>query len=256
MTNVNDIKIDFDALINAPQQGTYTPESLNVWINKAVDALYKQRLGLPEQYDMATAIPRIAYARTKKIHVDLKPYRKHKKAVLTLDDYVFNNQLPDDLYFETSVRYFTVIKRENKSDADKLNRCGCKPVQDNDELPAYIKFIGTVELVEEDKWAHRVNSKIIKKAIYLPFNDGWRLYFPVKKPSYIEIDYLKRPTRALWNYDIVNDEPVYNAATSVDVEFDEMLKSEIVARMVKYYGLNVDDGNDVQYANQATNTGE
>ena len=73
MTNVNDIMLDFDALINYAQQGNITPEVRNIFMNNAVESLYKQRLGLPEQYDMATSVSKIAYARTKKIHVDLLP---------------------------------------------------------------------------------------------------------------------------------------------------------------------------------------
>ena len=79
MINVNQIKQDFDALINAPQQGNYTPEMLNILINNAVESLYKQRLGIPEQADFGTVYSKIAYARTKKIHVDLLPYRKKSK---------------------------------------------------------------------------------------------------------------------------------------------------------------------------------
>ena len=41
-----------------------------------VEGLYKQRLGLPEQYDMQQAIPKIAYARTEKIHTDLLPMQE------------------------------------------------------------------------------------------------------------------------------------------------------------------------------------
>lgn len=76
MTNINEIMLDFDALINYAQQGNLTPQVRNIFVNNAVESLYKQRLGLPEQYDFTTAVPKIAYARTKKIHTDLTPYRK------------------------------------------------------------------------------------------------------------------------------------------------------------------------------------
>lgn len=255
MINVNQIKQDFDALINAPQQGNYTPEMLNILINNAVESLYKQRLGIPEQADFGTAIPKIAYARTKKIHVDLLPYRKSKKVIISDAEFIPVADLPEDLYYETGVKYYTVVKMDDGKSIAELNRCKCSPVADEVATPEYKKFVGTMELVEEDKWASRVNSTIIKKAIYLSFNDGWKLNFPIKKPSYIEIEYLKRPTKAIWAFTVVNDVEVYDAANSVNVEFDDMLRGEIVARMVKEYGKYTDDPNSVQYGQNNINTG-
>ena len=255
MTNVNDIKNDFDVLINAAQQGNYTPEVLNILINNAVEGLYKQRLGLPEQYDMQQAIPKIAYARTKKIHVDLLPYRKREKIIISDAEFIPVADLPEDLYYETGVKYYTVVKMDDGKIIAELNRCKCSPVADEVATPEYKKFVGTMELVEEDKWASRANSTIIKKAIYLSFNDGWKLNFPIKKPSYIEIEYLKRPTKAKWNFDVVNDVEVYNPIGSVNVEFDDMLRGEIVARMVKEYGKYTDDPNSVQYGQNNINSG-
>ena len=256
MTNVNDIKKDFDVLINAAQQGNYTPDMLNIIINIAVEGLFKQRLGLPEQYDIQQAISKIAYARTQKIHTDLLPYRKFKKVILTSNEFIFSDLLPTDLYYQTSVKYYTNVKVSDDDIKRKLKNCGCSEVEDDDTLPAYKKYVGTLDLVEEDKWAYRANSSFIKKPMYLPFNNGWKINFPLTKPSYIEIEYLKRPLKAKWNWEVVNDVEVYNPVGSVHVEFDDMLRSEIVARMVKAYGLYSDDTMDVQFANQTIQTGQ
>ena len=256
MINVNDIKNDFDVLINAAQQGNYTPEVLNILINNAVEGLYKQRLGLPEQYDMQQAIPKIAYARTEKIHTDLLPFRKRKRVVLTSSEFIDTTLLPSDLYYQTSVKYYTTIRVNDTDAARKLNMCGCHAVEEHtDEVYKYVKYVGTLDLVEEDKWATRANSSLIKKPMYLPFYDGWKIHFPGIKPSYIEIEYLKRPTKAIWAFTVVNDVEVYDAANSVNVEFDDMLRGEIVARMVKEYGKYTDDPNSVQYGQNNINTG-
>ena len=255
MININDIKIGFDALINYTQQGNYTPEFLNTLINNAVESLYKQRLGIPEQAEFGSAIPKIAYARTKKIHNDLLPFRKRKIIALSDEYFLEKSFLPSDLYYETSVKYYTVIKNTDTSTVNKLSQCGCRQTNDTETKYNYVKYVGTIELIEEDKWASRVNSTIIKRAIYLSFNDGWKLNFPIKKPSYIEIEYLKRPTKAVWAFTVVNDVEVYDPANSVNVEFDDMLRGEIVARMVKEYGKYTDDPNSVQYGQNNINSG-
>lgn len=259
MTNVNDIKNDFDVLINAAQQGNYTPEVLNILINNAVEGLYKQRLGLPEQYDMQQAIPKIAYARTEKIHTDLLPFRKRKRVVLTSSEFIDTTLLPSDLYYQTSVKYYTTIRVNDTDAARKLNMCGCHAVEeDTDEVYKYVKYVGTLDLVEEDKWATRANSRLIKKPMYLPFYDGWKIHFPVLKPSYIEIEYLKRPTRAKWNwiFDDIQEIEVYNPVGSIHVEFDDMLRGEVVARMLKQYGIYTDDNKSIQVGQQLIEKGE
>jgi len=255
MTNVNDIMLDFDALINYAQQGNITPAVRNIFVNNAVESLYKQRLGLPEQADLGTAIPKIAYARTKKIHTDLLPYRKREKVIITDAEFIPASDLPKDLYYETGVKYYTVIKTEDSDCHKKLNMCGCKQVEDKSITSAYIKYVGTLELIEEDKWAARANSTIIKKGMYLPFADGWKLNFFVKKPSYIEIEYLKRPTKAVWAFTVVDDVEVYDEANSVNVEFDDMLRGEIVARMQIEYGEYTNDPNSYQYGQNSKNNG-
>jgi len=185
----------------------------------------------------------------------LLPYRKREKIIISDAEFIPVADLPEDLYYETGVKYYTVVKMDDGKIIAELNRCKCSPVADEVATPEYKKFVGTMELVEEDKWASRANSTIIKKAIYLSFNEGWKLNFPIKKPSYIEIEYLKRPTKAKWNFDVVNDVEVYNPIGSVNVEFDDMLRGEIVARMVKEYGKYTDDPNSVQYGQNNINSG-
>ena len=74
----------------------------------------------------------------------------------------------------------------------------------------------------------------------------------------IEIDYLKRPNISKWAfiYDENNDTFEYNESESKHIEFDEMLISDIVARMVKEYSWYISDNNGVQLSEQRINTGQ
>ncbi len=257
MINVNDIKKAFDAIVNPAQQGGYSIDMLNIWIRNAYYGLYKQRLGLPEQVDISAGASRIAYARNKKIHTDMTPFRVFKN--ITLFDYEFIPQasLPTDFYFETGVTFYSIVNVSDTTAQRKLRNCGCKEQDDStDTLPTYKKFYGTVELVEEDKWASRANSSIIKKAIYCPFNTGWKMYFPEVRPSHIRLEYLKRPNVPKWNYVIMDGVEIYNPVGSIHLEFDEMLITEVVSRMVKEYGQQTDDVMDIQFADQRIKTGE
>lgn len=254
MINVNDIKKSFDLLINFPQQGGYTPDGLDIWMYNATVGLFKQRLGLPEQMEFQTAVPKIAYARTKKIHDDLKPFRKYRNIVLPNQEFIPNSLLPQDLLFETNLYYTTVIRVDDKKAESQLIECGCtEQVNDKSE---YKKFLGEIKLIQEDKWTNRVNSSILKTAIYCPFYDGFKIHFPVGTPTNIRIEYLSLPSRPHWGYTIINGVAVYNSVTSINLEWNETLITEIVARMVKEYGLNVDDSMDIQFANQVIQAGQ
>lgn len=255
MANVDKIKKSFDALINYPQQGGYTIDKFNTWLYNAHVGLFKQRLGLPEKMEFSTGMPNIAYARTKKIHDDLKPFRKSKNINLSNWDFIPNDKLPTDLLYETSVYYTTIVKKDNTAVINSLKACGCS-VQNSDEIKdEYIKLLGEVDFIEENKWTNRANSSLIKKAIYCPFFDGWKLNFPIAKPGNIRIEFLKKPVTPVWGYTITNDAPVYNPATSVDPEWDDTLIPEITSRMVKEYGLYIDDTTDIQFAENRLNTG-
>ncbi len=253
--NVNDIKVAFDKAINFPQQGGYTPDAFNVWLRNATYNLFKQRLGIPEQADMASGMPRISYSRTKKIHTDLTPFRKFQNIGLSNYDFLPQSAVPGDFLYETGITFFTVVRVDDKKAQRKLKQCGCTE-QNEEPEGEYKKFYGTVELVEEDKWASRANSTIIKRAMYCPFNNGWKLFFPGITPSHIRVEYLKRPATPVWGWQIQNGDIIYNPATSTNVEFDETLITEIVYRMVKEYGLTVDDATDMQVADARIKTGE
>ncbi|GEM_PF-2929331 len=264
MINVNDIKVNFDTLINAPQQGNYTPTMLNTFINNAVKSLYKERLGIPEQYEFGSGMPKVAYARTQKIHTDLLPFRKTKiVSIYNQQNFISKDLLPSDLYYETSVRYYITLKSTDAKGINAVSGCGCKKVSEEVKgKTVYYKYYGKFELVEEDKWSNRANSVIIKRtSMYLPFENGWRIFIPQEvseNVSYIEIDYLKRPNISKWAfiYDENNDTFEYNESESKHIEFDEMLISDIVARMVKEYSWYISDNNGVQLSEQRINTGQ
>lgn len=76
MININNLYNNFMYGANVPQQGYISPIKFNQIVNLASYSLFKQRLGYPEQMEMQTAIPRISYHRTSKIHTDLTPFRK------------------------------------------------------------------------------------------------------------------------------------------------------------------------------------
>lgn len=111
-------------------------------------------------------------------------------------------------------------------------------------------------MIEEDKWSNRVNSSIIKQAIYCTYADYVQFYFPLGNATEVEIHYLDKPTTPKWDYTVVNDVPVYNIIGSVDLEWSELLIDEIASRMLKEYSKYNSDQLGLQHAQNKIANGE
>ena len=64
----------------------------------------------------------------------------------------------------------------------------------------------------------------------------------------VSLSYWRVPTYGVWNFTIVNGRPVYDPATSVNSEFNDKDSNEIVARCARLLGINIKDGDLVQFA--------
>jgi hypothetical protein len=79
------------------------------------------------------------------------------------------------------------------------------------------------------------------------------------------LTYVKDAPEIIWGYTLVAGRPVYNPATynpsttptgSQQPVWDNLDLLEIIARALKLIGLNLQDGQVQQYANQVTQQGQ
>ena len=54
-----------------------------------------------------------------------------------------------------------------------------------------------------------------------------------------EISYVKRPTKAVWDYFVINDKALYSADTSVNFELHPSEESELVYKILKFAGISM-----------------
>lgn len=254
MININDLHKRFLFLANETQQGYISPEKIDELAKYASYSLFKQRLGFPEQMEFQTATPKIAYARTKKIHNDLESFRN----IITLP--VTNGKIPSsaltEVVYVTNIRHKTIVEEKNLHLQRKLKNCGCKPTTAEQQYPNYITYLGDVDAVDEDKWSNRVNSSIIKQAIYCSYADYMLFHFPLGNTNEVEIHYLTLPVTPKWNYVITNEEPVYSSTGSVNLEWNELLLDELASRMLKEYSKYNSDQLGIQHAQTKMANGE
>jgi len=220
--NVNDMYRICQFAVNKAQNGYLTPSEFNLTINQAQVSYQDYLLGEFQQYQYGRPQARINYSQNQNIRQRLTPLLV--ETTLTINNTTGQSPYPPD-YVQTD----TVM-------TSSFNR---------------------VRYVQQDALYSFYNSQIDPIAtnpIYLLEPTGFQFY-PVTLGSAI-LTYVKDAPEIVWAYTTVNGRPVYSSGTSVQPVWDNVDLLEIIARALKLIGLNLQDGQVQQYANQVTQTGQ
>ena len=219
--NVNDMYRICQFAVNKAQNGYLTPSEFNLTINQAQVSYQDYLLGEFQQYQYGRPQARINYSQNENIRQRLSPLIT--SATLTI------NGSGESAYPADYVQADTII-------TTAFNR---------------------VRFVQQDALYSYYNSQIDPIAtnpIYLLEPTGFQFY-PVTLGSAI-LTYVKDAPEIVWAYTTVSGRPVYSSGTSVQPVWDNVDLLEIIARALKLIGLNLQDGQVQQYANQVTQTGQ
>lgn len=219
--NVNDMYRICQFAVNKAQNGYLTPSEFNLTINQAQVSYQDYLLGEFQQYQYGRPQARINYSQNENIRQRLSPLIT--SATLTI------NGSGEATYPADYVQADTII-------TTAFNR---------------------VRFVQQDSLYSYYNSEIDPIAtnpIYLLEPTGFQFY-PVTLGSAI-LTYVKDAPEIVWGYTTVSGRPVYSSGTSVQPVWDNVDLLEIIARALKLIGLNLQDGQVQQYANQVTQTGQ
>ena len=219
--NVNDMYRICQFAVNKAQNGYLTPSEFNLTINQAQVSYQDYLLGEFQQYQYGRPQARINYSQNENIRQRLSPLIT--SATLTI------NGSGESAYPADYVQADTII-------TTAFNR---------------------VRFVQQDALYSYYNSQIDPIAtnpIYLLEPTGFQFY-PVTLGSAI-LTYIKDAPEIIWAYTTVSGRPVYSSGTSVQPVWDNVDLLEIIARALKLIGLNLQDGQVQQYANQVTQTGQ
>jgi hypothetical protein len=219
--NVNDMYRICQFAVNKAQNGYLTPSEFNLTINQAQVSYQDYLLGEFQQYQYGRPQARINYSQNENIRQRLSPLIT--SATLTI------NGSGEAVYPADYVQADTII-------TTAFNR---------------------VRFVQQDALYSYYNSQIDPIAtnpIYLLEPTGFQFY-PLTLGSAI-LTYVKDAPEIVWGYTTVSGRPVYSSGTSVQPVWDNVDLLEIIARALKLIGLNLQDGQVQQYANQVTQTGQ
>ena len=223
--------------VNKSQNGYVSPSQFNLLINQAQIDYQDFLLGQFQQYQYGKAAPRISYTKNEDIRQRMTPFINEATLSTDASGYV---AYPVG-YLQTDTIRTSNFKR--------------------------------VRFVQQDSLYSYFNSQIdpiITNPIYLLEKEGFRFYPNISTNSValtnLKLTYVKVANTVSWGYSLdANGRPVFAPAGQVSptpvVQTVEPLwydvdKLEIITRILKLVGLNLQDGAVQQYANQIITQGQ
>lgn len=110
---------------------------------------------------------------------------------------------------------------------------------------------GVVRFIMNHQRGHLLSSKIAPPTIEFPYGNirSGKIFIYPKEVLSIAFSYIRKPKTPKWDYTLTpSNRPVYNPLTSVDVEIPIEWQNELLAKMLKYKGINIREAQLSQYA--------
>lgn len=208
------------SILNKEQRGYVTPQEFNLFANQAQLDIFEQYFydinqfgrvaGNSTEYsDMLTLL-------NEKINLF------EKTAIMSRPGNYFT--LPTDLY-----RLGTIIYTNTTT-----NPFG---VVSNEDIE--------VERINKNEFLYINSSPLTKpknnRPIYTADTNGIQVYGDSALTTNIKCNYIKKPAKAQWGYQIVYEEALYNAAISRDFELHASDETELVLKILALAGLVTKD---------------
>ena len=215
-------------ILNKEQRGYVTAQEFNLFANQAQMDIFEQYFYDINQFSRMhgndTEYSDMLNILNEKINIF------ETSTGLTYDVGHFN--LPGDLY-----RLGTIVYTNTTT-----NNFG---VQSSELIEA--------ERINQNEFLYINSSPLTKpkntRPIFTANTNGVRVFGDTELTSNISCNYIKKPSKVQWAYQIVFDEPLYDAANSVDFELHESEETELVIKILELAGLLIKDINMYQIAN-------
>lgn len=219
MVDINEVKQFVDFISNKTQSGSISPQEFNLAARRANYSLFKRRYGLPEEYQLGQPFPTQSYELTQKIKDDLRVFKE--KQTITVDS-SGKMDIPSDYVHKLAIDY--------------------RKVDNTSGEPTVVMV--PVETIDDDKFSERKRSSLKKPTKDYPvcnINSDYIEFAPADLGK-VEMTYLRLPASPVWGYTTVNTMPLYDAGTSTNFEWEEMLTNDLSALILAYVGINLQDG--------------
>lgn len=219
-------------IIKKNLNGDVSDASFNMLINQAQLSYLSHLIGGTETYQQGRPISRVEIGNNQHIAQKLSPFIDTPE-LLTVDSNG-NAVFPTDMIVVNAM--FKV----------------------NATTPSSREYAGRIKWVKQDNLYSHLDDPIDPVAdnpIYLIEKNKFQFY-PLSLGN-AKISYVKKPANVVWGYTIdSNSRHVYNAGTSTNLAWGEIDQMEIIARVVKIIGVNLNAASVVSFANEMKTIGQ
>ncbi len=219
---INKAYIVLQLLYNKSQSGNIAPAQFNVAAEVCQISMLNELLGNEAEYQPGMPIPKTGYSINQKNREELRNLIKPLQTIAVTAGLM---AYPADyVYYDSMTTTGGILITEATPDEIAiLNQSQIKPP----------------------------SLTYPKMTLY---SDGIRIA-PSSITS-VKLTYVRQPATPVWAYTNVNNEPVYDAGSSVDWELSELTHLRILMKMAQYFGLNLSMGELTQYAMAAEAQGQ
>jgi hypothetical protein len=234
--NVNTLyQLVTSTYLNKLQSGGFTITQFNSACATANLDILKQRIGLPEDYQLGAPFSKIAYQITQKITDDVRQF-------ITIADISRNV----NGYFPVPADYFAFSSLRHRYIVNPTTCGGETKWQDR-----------KIEVLDDGEFNERLESDVIPPTDYYAVANYYSYGIKVMPENInkVKLTYVKIPQTPVWGYTVVNDQPVYDSTTSTDFDYPVSMTNDIATLVLKYLGVNLLMGEIVQYATERQKQG-
>ena len=233
--------------------GNIPPDMFNIAVPICVNKVVRKYYGVPEQYQPQMPSPSISYEITQLVTDYISQLKK--SVVLSVDDSGQASK-PEDYLHKSSigVSWTEVMPAtDNPADGDCCN--DIPTVQQTKKQASkksiIISWIPVTVVTDAEQWGWRQSSlrEPTKEYPICSFvgNDKIQFYPQDIKSAYFT--YLRYPNTCKWGYTIDLDGfPVYDSATSVDIELPEICADEMAVTVLDRVGISIREAGLSQWA--------
>ena len=216
-SNINDVVQYILFKANKEQSGSISPNEINLALPIGQQEYFRRKLGLTEAYTVGQREAPEQFQATQSIDDSLRKFIV--SVPLTKTGQGFN--FPSDFAAWGNGDYLFVQQINGQNNATKIPVDFVTLAERAYRLSNYITF---------PTYEYPIGTYLNNQILIEP--DGIDM---------ITLSYVRYPVKPVWGYTIVNDEPVYDPATSVDFEFPNLDWDNIANISLEYYALFLRD---------------
>mgnify|MGYP003645396703 CR=1 FL=1 len=252
--NINEVYRFVQFISNKEQSGFVKPSEFNIAVERAQMQFFMERYNNPAEYQPGRPVPRVAYNQTQKVSDDLREFIT--RVTLPVDATGLMNYPSDYLHFSSASSNYVDVEFDRGTTTEDCPTCNKNTTTSTVSSKFTTKTV-SIRPVDDSELSNLLSSSIVQPTLGFPvlsfYQEGVQ-YHPVNINT-VDFVYLRKPVTATWAFTVTGNRPLYDAATSVDLEWPIQVFNEIAIRVLSFIGINLRENDLSQYSEGKRQTG-